>query len=210
MAPRLGRTLTLVKVTEIMSRPVVTVTPDASIKQAAQLLVEHGISALPVLDAGGALVGIVSEADLVPLETRPDPRSQATPPAPSAGTMPRIVADVMTRRVLSVRATSEVSQAARTMLDEGIKRVPVMSGRKLVGIVSRRDLVRVIAREDEAVRYELAERLTEAGIRRPGQTVTVRGGVAAIELADHGAARRLAESVALSVPGVLEVRFTSP
>jgi len=210
MAPGLGRTLTLVKVTEIMSRPVVTVTPDASIKQAAQLLVEHGISALPVVDATGALVGIVSEADLVPLETRPDPRTQATPPTPTAGTMPRKVADVMTRHVLSVRATSEVSQAARTMLDEGIKRVPVMSGRKVVGIVSRRDLVRVIAREDEAVRYELAERLTEAGIKLPGQTVTVRGGVAAIALADHGAARRLAESVALSVPGVLEVRFTSP
>jgi len=89
-----------------MSRPVVTVTPEATIKEAAQLLIEHGISALPVLDAAGALVGIVSEADLVPLEARPDPRTQATPPAPSAGTMPRVVADVMTRRVLSVRATS--------------------------------------------------------------------------------------------------------
>jgi len=193
-----------------MSRPVVTVRPGASIKEAARLLIEHGISALPVLDAGGALVGIVSEADLVPLETRPDPRTQATPPAPSAGGVPRTVADVMTRRVTSVRATSEVSQAARTMLDEGIKRVPVMSGRKVVGIVSRRDLVRVIAREDEAVRHELAGRLTEAGIRLNGQTVAVRGGVAAIELADQGAARRLAESVALSVPGVIEVRFTSP
>ena len=176
MAAGLARTLILVKVTEIMSRPVVTVSPDASVKQAARLLVEHGISALPVLDAGGALVGIVSEADLVPLETRPDPRTQATPPAPSAGTMPRIVAEVMTRRVLSVRAASEVSQAARTMLEAGIKRVPVMSGCKVVGIVSRRDLVRVIAREDEAVRYELADRLAEAGIRLPGQTVTVRGG----------------------------------
>src|SRR5205823_1398329 len=165
MAAGLARTLILVKVTEIMSRPVVTVSPDASVKQAARLLVEYGISALPVLDAGGALVGIVSEADLVPLETRPDPRTQATPPAPSAGTMPRIVAEVMTRRVLSVRAASEVSQAARTMLEAGIKRVPVMSGRKVVGIVSRRDLVRVIAREDEAVRYELADRLAEAGIR---------------------------------------------
>src|SRR5438067_11141384 len=176
MAAGLARTLILVKVTEIMSRPVVTVSPDASIKQAARLLVEHGISALPVLDAGGALVGIVSEADLVPLETRPDPRTQATPPAPSAGTMPRIVAEVMTRRVLSVRAASEASQAARTMLEAGIKRVPVMSGRKGVGLVRRRNLVRVIAREDEAVRYELADRLAEAGIRLPGQTVTVRGG----------------------------------
>jgi len=193
-----------------MSRPVVTVKPEATIKEAAQLLIEHGISALPVLDAAGALVGIVSEADLVPLQARPDPRTQATPPAPSAGTMPRVVADVMTRRVLSVRATSEVSQTARTMLDAGIKRVPVMRSGKVVGIVSRRDLVRVIARGDEAVRSELADRLTEAGISLPGRTVTVRGGVAAIVLADHRAARRLAESVALSVPGVLEVRFTSP
>jgi hypothetical protein len=52
--------------------------------------------------------------------------------------------------------------------------------------------------------------LTEAGIKTSGGTVTVRDGVAAIELADCGAARRLAESVALSVPGVLEVCFTSP
>jgi len=96
------------------------------------------------------------------------------------------------------------------MLDAGIKRVPVTRSGKVVGIVSRRDLVRVIARGDEAVRSELADRLTEAGISLPGRTVTVRGGVAAIVLADHGAARRLAESVALSVPGVLEVRFTSP
>jgi CBS-domain-containing membrane protein len=202
--------LGFVKVTEIMSRPVLTVTPATSIKEAAQLLVEHGISALPVLDAAGALVGIVSEADLVPMQTRPDPRTQATPPAASAGTMPRVVGDVMTRRVVTVRADSQVSQAARTMLDEGIKRVPVVSGRKVVGIVSRRDLVRVIARQDDAVRSELAEKLAEAGIRVSAKTVTVRGGLAAIELADRGQERRLAESVALSVPGVLEVRFTTP
>ena len=192
-----------------MSFPVFTVTPDSPIKEAAQVLVEHGISALPVLDAKGALVGIVSEADLVPIQARPDPRSQATPPAPSAGTVPRLVSDVMTRLVISVRVGSEVSQAARIMLEAGIKRVPVMRGRKVVGILSRRDLVRVIARQDEAVRSELAEKLTEAGIKL-GQTLTVRDGVAAIDLADCGGARRLAESVALSVPGVLEVRFTSP
>jgi len=121
-----------------MSRPVITVTPSTPLKDAAQLLVEHGISAVPVLDERGALVGIVSEADLV-----------ATPPAATSGRLPRIVQDVMTRRVLSIPAVSEVSQAARTMLDEGIQRLPVVSGRKVVGIVSRRDLVRVIARRDE-------------------------------------------------------------
>jgi CBS domain-containing protein len=129
-----------VKVREIMSCPVFAVTPDSSIKEAAQVLVEHGISALPVLDANGALVGIVSEADLVPI--------------PGADQRPTAVAEVMTRQVLSVRAQSEVSQAARTMLDAGIKRAPVMSGRKVVGIVSRRDLVRVIARQHDAVQLE--------------------------------------------------------
>jgi CBS domain-containing protein len=62
------------KVKEIMSRPVITVKADAGIKAAARLLVELGISALPVVDAEGALVGIVSEADMLPIEARPDPR----------------------------------------------------------------------------------------------------------------------------------------
>ena len=117
-----------------MSRPALTVAPGTSIKEAAQLLVEHGISALPVLDAAGALVGIVSEADLVPMR--------------NAAATPTVVADVMTRAVLSLRAESEVSQATRTMLKAGIKRAPVISSRKVVGVVSRRDLVRVIARQD--------------------------------------------------------------
>jgi CBS-domain-containing membrane protein len=198
------------KVTEIMSRPVITVAPDTPIKEAARLLVEHSISALPVLDGKRSLVGIVSEADLVPLETRPDPRSQATPMAPTAGSVPRTVADVMTSHVISVRADTEVSQAARTMLEADVKRVPVLRGRRVIGIVSRRDLVRVIARRDDSQRSELEQRLAEAGIVVSAGAITVESGVAAIAMEDDGMARRLAESVALSVPGVLEVRFVAP
>ncbi|TMD22037.1 MAG: CBS domain-containing protein [Chloroflexi bacterium] len=66
------------KVTEIMSSPVITASPSTPVKEAARLLVEHGISALPVLDAKEALVGIVSEADLEPMQTRRDPRSSLT------------------------------------------------------------------------------------------------------------------------------------
>src|ERR1051326_8430524 len=134
-----------------MSRPAITVRPSTSIKEAARLLVKHGISATPVLDERGGLVGIVSEADLVSIEARPDPRSQATPLAPTAGTTPRTVAEVMTQNVISVEAATEVSQAARTMLDSGIKRVPVMKDGRVGGIVSRRDLMRVIARRDESL-----------------------------------------------------------
>jgi CBS domain-containing protein len=204
--PQLG----VVKVTEIMARPVITVTPDTGIKEAARRLVENGISALPVIDESGVLVGIVSEADLMPLETRPDPRSQATPLQPTAGSTPRTVADVMTRHVRVVEADSEVSQAARIMIEAGVKRVPVVKERKVIGIVSRRDLIKVIARGDEELKTEIVNRLSELGMLASPSAVAVADGVVTIQIENHETGRRLAESVVLGVPGALEVRFTAP
>ena len=195
------------KVTEIMSQPVITVTPETSIKSAAQLLVEHGISGLPVVNSKGRLVGIVSEADLISIEARPDPRSQATPLAPTAGSTPRNVAEVMTRDVVVVSAKSEVAQAARTLLNSDVKRVPVMNGRRVVGIVSRRDLVKVIARADEQIEGKINSLLAELGLTTAGGTVRVTDGVATVSVDYKGAARRLVESAVLQVAGVLEVRF---
>jgi CBS-domain-containing membrane protein len=160
-----------------------------------------------VVDAEGALVGIVSEADMLPIEARPDPRTQATPPAPTAGKAPRTVADVMTRDVLTVTPNSEVSQAARIMLEAGVKRLPVVRGPRVVGIVSRGDLLKVIGRRDIDIETEIESRLGELGLVPGRGAVRVAGGVATIELNDEGAAHKLAESMALTVPGVLEVRF---
>jgi CBS-domain-containing membrane protein len=201
----------VVKVDEIMSRPVVTVAADAGIKAAATLLAEHSVSALPVVNARGELVGIVSEADLMSIETRPDPRTQATPLAPTAGSSPKTVAEVMTREVLTVSTGSEVSQAARIMLDAGIKRVPVVQGRQVVGILSRRDLIKVIARRDADIEGEIELRLRELGLDDIGSgNVSVAAGVATIRVdGPEASSRRLAESVALTVPGVLEVRFAT-
>jgi CBS-domain-containing membrane protein len=198
-----------VKVSEIMSRPVVTASPEMGIKSAARLLVERGISALPVIDSKGELVGIVSEADLLAMETRPDPRTQATPLAPTAGRAPKTVAEVMTRNVRTVTTNTEASQAARMMLEASVKRVPVLQGHRVVGVLSRRDLVRVIARRDEEIESEIVRRLDELGLAARGRRVNVAAGVATIELDDGGSERRAAESVALTVPGVLEVRFTN-
>lgn len=188
-----------------MSRAVVTVAPDDGVKAAARLLVDRGISAVPVVDEKGRLVGIVSEADLLPIENRPDPRSQATPLLPTAGSAPRTVAEVMTREVVVVTAGTEVSRAARIMLEGGIKRLPVMRGQRLVGIVSRRDLVKVIARRDDDIEREVTRKLRELGIVSSPGAISVFDGV--VTLAVSAANRRLAESVALTVPGVLEVRF---
>lgn len=192
-----------------MSRPVISVTPDTGIKAAARLLVERDISALPVVDADGGLVGIVSEADLLPIQTRPDPRSQATPLPPSAGSVPHTVREVMTRHVLVLSADDEVSQAAQMMLDANVKRVPIVEGRRVIGIVSRRDLVKVIARRDEELEADVASRLSDLGLVTTRGAVTVAGGVAIIHVDENEARRRLAESVALTVPGVLEVRFAA-
>ena len=195
------------KVTEIMSQPVITVTPETGIKTAAELLVDHGISALPVVDSTGRLVGIVSEADLISIEVRPDPRSQATPLAPTAGSTPRSVADVMTPDVVVVSANSDIAQAAKTMLNSNVKRVPVMSGRRMVGIVSRRDLVKVIALADEQIESKINNLLAELGLTGAGDRVRVVNGVATVPVDYEGAARRLVESAVLQVAGVLEVRF---
>ncbi len=198
------------KVSEIMSRPVITVAASTGIKEAARLLVERGISALPVVDARGRLEGIVSEADLLQLEMRPDPRTMATPQPPSAGSTPKTVAEVMTRDVMVVTANCQVSQAARIMLEAGIKRVPVVRGRKVIGVVSRRDLVRVITLRDQDIESEIVRQLAEVGLGTEPEAVNVSNGVVAIRMDHLGAGRRLAEAVALTVPGVLEVRFSTP
>lgn len=197
------------KVTAVMSKPVIWVRPHTTLKHAAQLLVEHGISAMPVIGSSDELVGIVSEADLIPIEARPDPRTQSTPLGPTAGSAPRFVSDVMTRRVVVVTIESEVSEAARTMIEADVKRVPVMDGARVAGIVSRRDLVKIIARRDEDIQAELRRRLIDLGLELHAGAVSVRDGIATVALANALAARRLAESVALTVPGVLEVRFSA-
>ncbi|MFI5282951.1 MAG: CBS domain-containing protein [Candidatus Dormibacterales bacterium] len=197
------------RVTDVMSHPVFTIAPDASIKDAARQLIEHSVSALPVVDTSGRLVGIISEADLLSMETRPDPRTQATPLMPTAGSSPLRVTDVMTKKVVTVPTKSEVSQAARIMIESDIKRVPVMLGKRVVGIVSRRDLVRVIARRDEDLQKELERKVKHIGLGLPPGAVTVDEGIATISLDEREKGRELAESVALTVPGILEVRFAN-
>ena len=197
-----------VKITEVMSRPVVSVTPDTTIKEAAAILVDRRVSGLPVLDAVGTLVGIISEADLLEIEARPDPRSQATPMGPTANSTPVLVGEVMTRDVVLVADTAEVSQAARLMLDHGVKRLPVVRDDHVIGIVSRRDLVKVIGRPDNELQAATHQRLHESGVLSAGDKVEVHDGVATIHVPAGSRDRGLAESIALGVPGVLEVRFS--
>jgi CBS-domain-containing membrane protein len=115
------------KVHEIMTRNVISVTPDTPVREVAQILDRHRISGVPVTDGGGHMVGLISEYDLI-----------ARPQARTAG-------EVMTRDVISVMEDTSVDEVRFLLVNRKIKRVPVLSGQKLVGIVSRADLVREIA-----------------------------------------------------------------
>jgi CBS domain-containing protein len=115
-----------VKAREIMTRNVISVPDTSSVEDAARLLARHRISGLPVVDEGGALIGLVTEHDMIS-------KSGAT------------VADIMTRGVVSISADTELEEVTHLLTNKRIRRVPVLDGNRLVGIVSRSDLVRQLA-----------------------------------------------------------------
>lgn len=141
---------------DVMTAPAVSVPPQATVRDAAALLLRHRISAAPVVDAAGVPIGMVSEGDLLGrgaadriagadwwltmLASGPD-----GPAAPTATALARPVGEVMHRPVLTVAADATLRTVADLLQQHGIKRLPVMRGGKLVGIVSRADLVRVVA-----------------------------------------------------------------
>ena len=109
-----------------MTTNVISVHDTSTVEDAARLLARHRISGLPVVDEGGALVGLVTEHDRIS-------KTRTT------------VADIMTRGVVSVSADTEAEEVTHLLSSNRIRRVPVLDGNKLVGIVSRSDLVRQIA-----------------------------------------------------------------
>ena len=111
---------------DLMTPDPVTAKPSHTIQDAAELLVYHRISGLPVVDGRGRLTGIVSEADLI-------------------GKTGKTVKDVMTKEPVTVTCDDTLEHVAATMAKHKIKRVPVMDGTSLAGIISRADVVRWVA-----------------------------------------------------------------
>jgi CBS domain-containing protein len=196
------------RTSDVMSSPVISVTPDAPLKAVAATLVEHGINAVPVVDDSDRLVGIVSEADVLTLEATPGHRHRPGPAATQGP--PRTASEVMTQSVYTLTEDTDAAAAARMMLRHNLKSVPVVAGDRVVGIVARRDLLRLIARSDHDIHADLERRLKEEIDALQRLAVDVTGGLVTIDAAVGPLGRQLLEGLARTVPGVAEVRTSQP
>ena len=111
-------------VRDVMTTQVVTVRPQARVKEAIQLLDDHQITAMPVVDDEGRLVGVVSEADVLRDALLPDRRTHEIPVKAEGRTTSLTVSDVMTHLPMSVTADADLAIAASVLVDTAIKSLP--------------------------------------------------------------------------------------
>jgi CBS domain-containing protein len=192
---------------QIMTSPVVTVRPGTTVREAATLLLEHRITAAPVVDADSELIGIVSESDLVVDRFGHDPRNQVLP-VQDEPPGPRTVGEVMTTPVIALGPSADAADLAQTMLTADVRSIPIVEGATVLGIVSRRDLLRTLVRDDDAIRAEVVDRI--ADYRGPARTWDVRVIDGAVLIAgDLGDDGRAAVALARTVPGVGSVHVAA-
>ncbi len=214
------------KARDVMVSPVRTTTGGTPVKDAAATMLKHHISALPVVDDKGALIGIITEGDLVHrVETgterrRPwwlialaDETRMAAEYVKSHG---RAVSDVMTRKVITASPDTPLDEIANVFGKKSIKRVPIVENGQLVGIVSRADLVQALASAGKGLDIapadkEIRERLL-AHLRDPPWAdtallnVTVNDGIVDLWGIVHtDAARKAMRVAAETTPGVRAV-----
>ena len=211
---------------QIMTRHVITVSPETPILDAADIMLKHRVSGLPVTGSAGELLGIVSESDFLRrseigtqrkrprwLQFLASPGRLANEYVAESG---RRVEDVMTRPAISVSEQTEMDELVSRMERHRIKRLPVMQQGRLVGIVTRSNLLQAFASmakdipqptaDDDDIRARLLRTYDEAEWRPIGVQVTVRDGVVHL----HGRisddrARRAAVVAAEIIDGVKEV-----
>jgi len=119
------------KVKDIMTARAVVVRPDTTIDEAIALLLDHHVSGLPVVNDEGALLGVISEVDIIDLVYNADIESS-------------LVLDYMTRDVTFLDAEASLDDAASIFCSKSIRRIPIVQDSRLVGILSRRDLIRFV------------------------------------------------------------------
>jgi CBS domain-containing protein len=208
----------MLTVRDVMTRSVVSVQRSTPLKEVAQALIDNNISGVPVVDVDGAVLGVVSEADLLVKEQGPDTirhRPLARFLGESRESQAQLVklgattaTEAMTSPAVTIPPGRPVQEAAAIMTARGVNRLPVVDDGRLVGIVSRADLVRAYVRSDD----ELATTIRQDVILRilwldPALfTVIVKDGVASISgrVERRSTAEMIEHSVRM-VPGIVDV-----
>ncbi|MGW4490019.1 CBS domain-containing protein [Amycolatopsis sp. NPDC004368] len=193
---------------DLMSAPVVTVHPWVPAKEAAEVLFEHGFTALPVVDDDERLIGIVTEVDLIRGRIPADTRSahlRPEPPAPVDTT----VEQVMSTPVTAMSSGTDVADLCEALVDAKIRAMPIVDGSRVVGIVTRGDVVRVLAREDAAIAVDVRHRLEIYGGTGRWKVEVHDGLVRIVDRYDDTTDRHVATLLALAVPGVVGAETVS-
>ncbi len=170
---------------EVMTRSVVSAYPDAPFKEVARVMIERGITALPVIDEDHYVIGVVSESDLLARESFAGERRSHWPRRGGGGRVKArasgtTAGELMTTPTVSVRPETTIVRAARLLDQHRIKRLPVIDAEgRLLGIVSRRDLLRVFTRTDAEIRDEILREVFTRLLSADPAAVSVRvnGGV---------------------------------
>ncbi|MEU7642583.1 MULTISPECIES: CBS domain-containing protein [unclassified Streptomyces] len=202
-------------VSDVMTQTVVAVGQEARFKEIVETMEQWKVSALPVLAGEGRVIGVVSEADLLPKEEfrNADPdrmeQDQRLDDLRKAGGL--TAGELMSTPALTAHAGDTIAQAARTMARKSVKRLPVVDSQGLLqGIVSRADLLKVFLRSDadlaEEVRTEIVDRLftgtnKKVEVNVEEGVVTLRGPIRDSELLP------VAARLARAVEGVVDVTF---
>ena len=157
-------------VAEVMTTSVASVAPSTPVADVAKTLYTAAVRALPVLDAGGALLGVISEADLLGALAEPEPEPRWWRPrhihrgVPAAHPGARTAAELMSVVPVTVGPDATVAAAARLMRERGVSWLPVLAEGGLVGVVGRSDLLTVFLRPDTAIRSEVLEDVLEGAL----------------------------------------------
>jgi len=206
-----------ITVKDVMTTRVVSVGKDASFREMAAALREHRVSAFPVVDDDGKVIGVVSEADMLTKEALgSEPQGM---PGMITGLLRRqehakargvTAGDLMSGPPVTVTPDDTIEHAAKLMYARKVKRLPVVdSGAHLVGIISRADVLAVFDRSDEEIRTEIRDQVIRDGfsIDPASFGVVVKDGVVTLggrpESSDvgHDLVQRIRH-----VPGVVAIR----
>jgi CBS domain-containing protein len=205
-------------VRDVMTPTVVVGHEDTPFKELVRSMAEHRVSGVPVVSTEGRLVGIVTEADLLRVEAHEQPpRNLLVELFIDRRRLEEIerladdirARDIMTRDVVTVAPDRPIDEAARRMIHEGVKRLPVVDEKgRILGIVSRRDLLRPFLRSDQEIRREIEEDVVihTMWIDPGAVAVAVRTGVVSLRgTVDLKSTGRILEELVRRVPGVIGV-----